>query len=691
MLFLRRPAYKFFLFLIFILSFLSIQYFLYKSEWLEWSQRNFLLFILIQIDLLILLFLLYLIFRYLFNIFWNIRGKRISRSLKFKLIAIYVLSITFPTFILILGSFFFLKKGIDYWFEDISTLQITSNLLKEEDLLKNLEGELLLKAYKIRDEYISKTETIRSKVLREQYRYFLQLDSIEVYTYQGELYKKTYSSQLEEKPGISPSIIEELLRDKKPKIHIQPSNSNLLLRVFILVQDAKGNPYILSTGKLIEPKAFVDFSKDEKYFSKYLNLFLFLSFSILFFLTLYLSIWVGNKLGKRLTEPLESLILAIQRFSRGKFDLENLPELSHQEDEIARLINSFKTMAQEIKRYEETLKRYNYYLGGVLNALPVGILIIKENLEPFFLNQTFKKWIEFLNISNLQDWLEKLAIRDYLKNLDLSTSFYKVFHLSEIEKELFWGITFLRLDLFEESLFLLIVENLQEKEVLKRLSLWREVAIKIAHEIKNPLTPIRLSMERLQRRLEEEPLSEENRALLSKTVSVVNHYIEELRKLALDLYYFSQKPLSERSKVNILKNIEEVLELYQLAYSEIELVITLEEDTLWDTYIKGDPSQLKRVWINLFDNSIKAMGGKGKIELKIRDRGEKIEIIYEDSGPGIHEDIRDAFNKRDFQALQKRGTGFVIIAGIVELHGGEVWLEENPTGGSRVRLVFPKV
>lgn len=696
MLFIKRISPKFTVIFSLLVLFVLGQYLLYRSDWLDWSQKNLLLFILIQIDLLVLLFLLYLIFRYLFSIFWELKGRKISRSLKYKLMLVYLLSITFPAFILILGGFVFLKKGLDYWFEDFHSSQIIAKLLKEEDYLRDIEGDLLVKAYRIRDEYIARVDTIRSKDLREKYRYFMQLDSIEVYDLQGELFKKTYSSQMEEKPGISPTIIEELLRERKPKTLGQPYNSNLLLRAFILVQDVRGNPYILATGKLVDPQKILNLSRDGRFYGKYLNFFLFLSLSILFFLILFLGIWVGNKLGKRLTEPLDSLIVATQKLSQRDYDLESLPPITSQDDEIARLINSFQKMAEEIRKYEETLKRYNHYLGGVLNALPVGILIVKENLEPFFQNQTFKKWFESTPLAEFEALVEKLSLKEYLKGeyfkgSDLSASFYKVFHLVDVEKELFLGVTFMRLEIFEEPLFLLIIENLQEKEILKRLSLWREVAVKIAHEIKNPLTPIKLSIERLQKRLAEEPLSEEKRFLLEKTVAVVNHYIEELRKLALDFYYFSQRPTPEKGKINLIANLEEVLELYRLAYQDVEIVLILCDEIKGEVFIKGDSSQLKRVWINLLDNSIKAIQQRGKIQIKVEEIPEGIQVIFDDSGPGFKEEVSEAFNRKDFQVLQKLGTGLVIIAGVVELNGGRISLERNPSGGARFRLVFPKI
>lgn len=672
-----------------LVFFLLIQYFLYESNFWGGVQKNTLLFLLLQIDLLILLFLLYLLFRYLFSIFWEIRAKRVSKSLKYKLVAVYFLSITFPALILILGSFFFLKKGLDYWFEEYSSIQLATHLLREEDYFKKEEADLLMKAYKIRDEYISQVETIKSKDLRERYRYFLNLDSIEIYTLQGELFKKTYSSEITSKPGIPPSLIEALLKTKKPQVQMQQVHSSLLLRVFILVNDLRGNFYILSVGKIVDPQFLRAPHEERQSLHKQITYFVILSFLIVLFLVLFLGVWVGNKLGKRLTEPIQGLILATQKISQRDYSLEEITWQGLQEDELATLIKSFKQMAEEIKRYEETLRKYNEYLGGVLNALPVGILILRENTEPFFLNQTLKNWLSSMGYESPALFVERLALKDYLQSLDISKGFYKVFTLKEKDRDLSFGITFMNLELPGERLFLMILENLEEKKTLERLSLWREVAVKIAHEIKNPLTPIKLSIERLKKRLYEE-LPPDKKDLLEKTVTVVNTYIEELRKLAQDFYYLSQRPLFERREFDLLKNLEEVLELYKLAYPEVAIEVYTEAQEREAFMIKGDYFQMKRVWINLLDNSLRAMDYKGKIEIRFSSTPKEVRVIYRDHGPGLDEEVSEAFNKGNLEELQKLGTGLLIIKGMVELNGGKIEVERNPQEGTRFYLTFPK-
>jgi len=688
MTFLKKSSIKRPLLLFFLLIFLVLfQYFLYKSDLLDLPEKNIFLFIILQIDFILLLLLFYLIFRYLFKIFLTLHIKKISKSLKFKIIAVYFLSIFFTAFVLILGSLFFLKKGLSYWFEDFFALKIISHSLNKDNYIKETEADLLNKAFRIKKEYLEKTDQIRSKDLREKFRYYLGLDSIEIYTLKGELYKKTYSSEISEKPGIPLTLIEGLLKENKPQTFLQTIDSKLLLRVFLLVNDKNGNQYILAVGKVLDLEKIRTYAQKEKKLAKSLELFLYLSLLLLFLLVLFLGIWIGNKIGRSLTDPIQNLIIATQKIAYRDYKLDDLPVNEVQDEEIKQLLLSFKKMAEEIKRYETTLRKYNEYLKGVLNILPVGIAILKENNELLFINEALKKSLEQFECKSIEKLYKELNLEEYFEKLELGQNFYKVFTFKRKDQERHLGITMMKFELNHENLKLLIIENLEEREILERLSLWKEVAVKIAHDIKNPLTPIKLSVERLKKRLSED-LPEDKRRFLEETVNIVNRYVEELRRLAYDLYYFSKKGEGERQLVKLKENLEEVLELYRSAYPDLEIEIM--NETSEYALVLIDPFQLKRIWINLLENSVKALNGKGKIKIILKESKESLQVIYEDSGPGLPSEIIKAINEENLKELERFGTGFMIILSILKLARGKIEAEKREEGGSRLVITLPK-
>ncbi len=647
-------------------------------------QRNVLLFFLFQLNLIFILVLLYFIFKYLVKIFWEIKVKKISKSIKIKLFTTYFLSIIFPSVILVLGSFFFFKKTIDYWIKEYIRQKFITQFMKAEDYYKDTERELLLKGQKIIKNYILKTSKIKSSVLRKRYRYFSDLDSIELYTYSGELYKKTYSSDIKTKLGIPPSILEKIKNEKIPQTQISVIDSKILIRVFIPCKNKDGEDFILAVGKILDLSKFSENQgMPEKRFFKIFKKFLILAGLSVLLLTIFVGIWVGSKIGRNLTEPLQNLLLATQKISQKDYQLENLSLSEISEDEIGMLIKAFKNMAKKIKEYEDELKKYNDYLITILNHLPIGILILNEKLQIKYFNENLKDLLKIYGFQNINQFLEFLGLRDLISSVDLSTPFYKSFDLTKDNKQIFLGITILKLE-SKEPEFMCIIENLEEKENLKKLSLWKEVALRIAHEIKNPLTPIKLSVERLKRQLEKN-LEGEKKEILLKTTHTIEKYIEELRKLATDFYYFSKSPSLNLEKESLLETLIEVIDLYEYAYPKVKFLVKAEDDA--ECYF--DRFQFKRLWINLIDNSIKAMNEEGIIEILIN-RGDKgVTIEFKDTGEGISDEIQENIAKGDIIKLKELGTGLIMVYSIIKLHRGSFEVRKNQPKGTHFIINLP--
>ena len=684
----KFKKYRILIFILFLIGItLWLEFNIFDFSFLSLSQKNILLFLLFQLNLISILVLLYFIFRYLFKIFWEIKVKKISKSIKIKLFSTYFISIIFPSLILILGSFFFFKKTLDYWIKEFFEEKVISQFMKAEDYYKETERYLLQKGQEIVNKYVSSTEELRSKDLREKFRYFSDLDSIEIYNFSGQLYKKTYSSEIPEKLGIPPSILEKLKTEKIPVAQLSIIKSKPLLRVFITCKDKYGNEWILATGKVLNLQKFAEgkIFPEEKYFETFKKFLLMTGISVLL-LIVFVGIWVGSKIGRNLTEPLQNLILATQKISQKDYQIEEIPLTSFSEDELGILVNSFKEMVKKVREYEEEMRRYNEYLISILNQLPVGILILDLNFQIKFLNENLKKFLESYEFNNIEELLNYLDLFNLLHTVELESPFYKIFEFTIGTKEVFLGITLLKLNLFREENFMVILENLEEKENLKRLSIWKEVAVKIAHEIKNPLTPIKLSIERLRKRLGNN-LEDSAKEVLFKTTEIIEKYVEELRKLATDFYYFSKKPNLNLEKGSLLENLIEVVNLYEFAYPEVKFNIQADDDG--ECFF--DKFHFKRVWINLIDNSIKAMQEKGEIKIFLsRENGEVI-IKMVDTGKGIPEKIKANIAEGDLMKLKEFGMGLIIAYSVVKLHKGTFQVERNNPSGTVIIIKIPCV
>ncbi|QER42413.1 HAMP domain-containing protein [Thermodesulfobacterium sp. TA1] len=664
---------------------LWIEFNLFDFSFFTLTQKNLILFLLFQINLILILLLLYFIFRYIIKIFYEIRIKKISKSLKIKLFLIYFISIVFPSLVLVLGSFFFFKKTLDYWLKEFLEEKVLTVILKPEDYIKDIERDLLSKGQKIIQEYLTQTEEIKSSVLRERYRYFMRVDSIEVFDWKGTLVKKTYSSEISQKIGIAPSFLEKLKASQGPLSEVSLVNSNPYLRVFIPFYDQTGKPLLLAIGKFLKIEDFTGEKEIvEKRYFKTFKQFLMAAGTLVLLLVVFVGVWVGSKIGRNLTEPLQNLVVAAQKISKKDFNLEEIKVNAPSDDEVGRLIKAFNEMTKKIKEYEEEVQNYNRYLLSVLDHLPVGILVLTPDLKVKFSNQNLKRLIEIYGFSTLEELIERLNLPTLLSQIDLTKPFYTTLSWSKEEKEVSLGITLLKLEFLKNLEYLLIFENLEEKERLKRLSFWKEVALRVSHEIKNPLTPIKLSVERLKRQLEK-TLEGEKKEVLLRTTNIIEKYIEELRKLATDFHYFTKNPVLNLEKGTILESILEVVSLYEIAYPEVKFHLKVEDEgqCLFDHF------QLKRVWVNLLDNSIKAMHEKGEIFVSINREKDWILIKIEDTGEGVPWEITEKINQGDLLSLKDLGTGLIMVYSIINLHKGYINLCKKEEKGTSIIIKLP--
>ena len=669
------------IFLLLFILFLIAEYFLFRLNLLNLSQRYFYLFLLFQINLILILFLIYQIFRYIFYTFLEIKIQRFSKSLRVKLLFIYLFSMVFASTLLIIVGFFFLKKTLDLWFKEYSAVQLYLTAFGKEDIFRSLESQLIAKANLIENEYITKTDIIRSKDLRERYRYLLNLDAIEVYTLDGDLYKKTYSNDEFKRYGIPPSILEELLKDKTPKRQIINLGGKYYVRVFTYVKTNDGHPYILVVGKVLDSSEI--FKTEEVPWDKILRLSIFLLFILLFLLVLFIGVWVGNKLGKRLSEPLRLLSEATEKISHQDYNI-YLPDAFYQDDEIGLLIKRFNDMVRRLKDFEEERKKYIESLKAILDQLPIGILLLTKDFQPIFQNRFILDFLNNIGLEDCNELCDQIKLFDVLSSIDITNGFYKVYEFGTKKGVFNLGISVFPFELTGQLHYLIIIENLTEKEVLKRLSIWKEVAVRIAHEIKNPLTPIKLSIERLRRKLSDS-LSEEDKNLLNQTVDVVLKSIEELQKLSHDLYVLTKKPILDKVEGSLIENIKEVINLYKLAYSNITIQLNADKDVVFHF----DPLVMKRLWINLFENSIKSMKEEGSITIDVLANSDEVVIVFTDTGEGLPDEVISTFNSGQWESLKKFGTGLIVIQTVVHLHNGRIVCERAHPRGSRFIIEFP--
>ena len=233
----------------------------------------------------------------------------------------------------------------------------------------------------------------------------------------------------------------------------------------------------------------------------------------------------------------------------------------------------------------------------------------------------------------------------------------------------------------------MVFEDLTQLVKAQRIAAWREVARRIAHEIKNPLTPIQLSIQRARKKyLSRSP--DYNQVFLEATETITSQ-VDELKRLVDEFSRFARLPSISPQPVDIHEIIEESLKLYRPHRKGIDFSTSFHPGPL---VINGDAEQLRRVFINLIENSLHAIDGKGRIHFETTvDRAQQtVEVKVSDDGAGLPEADRDKLFLPYF-STRKGGTGLglAIVSDIVSEHKGDIRVEDNEPKGTTFILDIP--
>jgi two-component system nitrogen regulation sensor histidine kinase NtrY len=234
----------------------------------------------------------------------------------------------------------------------------------------------------------------------------------------------------------------------------------------------------------------------------------------------------------------------------------------------------------------------------------------------------------------------------------------------------------------------LAFDDLTELLKAQRLAAWREVAQRIAHEIKNPLTPIQLSAQRLRRRLAFDRSPDEKRLLDEATGTIIQE-VDGLRQLVDEFSRFARMPALTPKPTDLARLLEGVVVLYRESHPSLAIRAVFSPDL---PPVEVDPDQIKRAVLNLVDNAVEAVGGTGEVVVQTvwLPEAHRARIVVADDGPGISPDDRDRLFVPYFSTKATgMGLGLPIVHQIVSDHGGTIRVEDNTPHGSRFVIELP--
>lgn len=430
-------------------------------------------------------------------------------------------------------------------------------------------------------------------------------------------------------------------------------------------------------------------------------------------------VWLGNYIARKITVPLEALAEGSRELAGGNLDYRVHVQAV---DELGILVDAFNRMAAEIKESRQDLEKANEelkttnvqldqrrrYIETILQNIATGVLSLDEHEVIRTVNEAALKMLQTTRSRILDRSLESVADPELYREFQLMKkrarlygTYRKPVTFPRGDRQLYVAATVScnLLPLEGKIEYLVVLDDLTELIRAEKFAAWQEVARRLAHEIKNPLTPIQLSAERIQKRFDrllQSPLAlpelEDFGRVLRDSTRMIISESEMLKNLVQEFSRFARLPICRPVPVELHGLIERALGLYDGALESVRVAKGFDRRI---GKIQADPEQLQRVFVNLLDNSLGALAEvEGERCITIRtdlneSRG-SVTIQFEDTGTGIApEDYDNLF--LPYFSTKKKGTGLglAIVRQIVSEHNGFIRAEPNPPRGSRFIIELP--
>lgn len=410
--------------------------------------------------------------------------------------------------------------------------------------------------------------------------------------------------------------------------------------------------------------------------------------SLVLLLTAFLAMLLAFNAARRLTQPVRDLALATEELTAGRFPHE-LPVTSR--DELGFLVNSFNTMTRELSASRRELETQRRYLEIVLGRLSAGVLAVDREGRLSAFNESAGRILELDAERDRQSDLTSLAEQrpDLRPLLELVTAragsstldWRQEIQLGDPSRPLVLVCRGSELPA-ETGGHVVVFDDVTVLDQAQREAAWAEVARRLAHEVKNPLTPIQLAAERLQYKLEGE-LGEQQRQLLSKTTTTIRAQVETLKRLVDAFGDYARPTPMRRESVDPAALVSEVIDLY----SSGDLPVRFETDIAPDVgSIQADAGRLRQILLNLVRNAQEAQPeGRPTVRIGLATRSHEqrdgIELSIADDGPGFAAEVLDRVFE-PYVTTKTRGTGLglAIVRRIVDEHGGRIRIDNGSTG-----------
>ena len=643
------------------------------------------------------------------------RLKTIGSHLTARMISVFVLLTIIPVSVVYYFSLSFLHRGIDSWFDVGIETALEDSLQLGRGAIDLRKRDALAKVRSMAAEIAEVDSEILVVYLdgvREQYG----ANEVTLYEHDNTIIASSSIDTTELPEALPSSEIGELDVDQPYLRLTEDPNYGLSIQVFALVQSLDAT---LPARTLQTQFPFTDRINEltvgvQEAYDRYKELAVLrdplktsftMALSIILLLSVLTAIWLAFVAARKLVAPINDLVEGTKAVAAGDYEKQLASSGS---DELGFLLRSFNTMTRKIARSRAIAEQsqrmealQKNYLESVLQQLTSGVLTVDSS---GYIKSSNAAACSIFEIEN--DVFNGVYIADVVRDQPMMVPFFEVIqsHLGqahEWQEELVLFVqggkkilrvrgTTLQSDTEELQEQVVVVDDLTELIQAQKESAWSEMARRLAHEIKNPLTPIQLSAERLQRKLSG-AIGDDEQDMLDRYTHTIVQQVEAMKSMVNAFTEYARSPQSVTQQVNLNAILEEIALLYHQDNTEISINLNLDKTI---PEIEVDDVRLRQLVHNLIKNSLETIEGKGWIHLKtvslVKSGRRWIEFSVEDSGNGIADEVaQNLFEPYVTTKTSGSGLGLAIVKKIVDEHGGSVRVERASQGGARFSVLLP--
>jgi PAS domain S-box-containing protein len=413
--------------------------------------------------------------------------------------------------------------------------------------------------------------------------------------------------------------------------------------------------------------------------------------SLITLFILFFAIWIARYMAGQISTPISALLRAAEQIRKGNLSYRVRVDAI---DEMATLVRAFNEMTEALETNSKELEARRRFTEAILESIPTGVLSVSDDGRIERVNRAFRGIFSEggeLRASRLDDLFQGdnlSEIRYLMKRARRTGAAGSQMEITSSRRVLHLALTVSSLE--ERRGFVIVVEDTSDLLRAQKMAAWQEVARRIAHEIKNPLTPISRSADRMERQLRRLVLPPDVRAILNECTVTIQQEVQTVKSLVDEFSQFSRFPAAQPVATDLNEIAESAMAVFAGRLGGISLTTDLASNL---PLVMADREQIKRVIVNLVDNAAEAMENSPIRSLLVTTfcgSADTVDLVIADTGCGVSPIDKEKLFLPYFSTKERgTGLGLAIVSHIVSEHHGRVRVEDNLPAGARFIVELP--